>query len=149
MQPWVDKHPMLFVLFDVLFLYFTTALVVSWWSGWAVLARQFRLRTKFSDSKWRGQSGQMRWLCSYRGCLTIGGNSEDLYLATFSFFPPFHPPLFIPWNEVSLAKRNLLFITGVRFELGKETSVPLWVRERLAARLKSVAGTGYPIETLG
>jgi hypothetical protein len=149
MQPWVDKHPVLFVLLDVVFLYFIVSFVVSWWSGWATLSRQFRLRTKFNDSRWRGQSGQMRWLCGYRGCLTIGGNSEGLYLATLSFFPLFHPPLFVPWNEVSVAKKKLLFITGVRFELGKETHVPLWVRERLAERLRNVAGRGYPIESFG
>jgi len=70
-------------------------------------------------------------------------------VATLSFFPLFHPPLFIPWDKVSVAKKNLLFVTGVRFQLGKESSVPLWVRERLAERLRGVAGRGYPIETLG
>jgi hypothetical protein len=149
MQPWVDKHLILFVLFVVVLVYFTVSLVVRWWSGWAVLAQQFRLRTKFNGSRWRGQSGQMRWLCGYSGCLIVGANSEGLYVATLSFFPLFHPPLFIPWDKVSVAKKNLLFVTGVRFQLGKESSVPLWVRERLAERLRGVAGRGYPIETLG
>jgi hypothetical protein len=149
MQPWVDRHPILFVLSDLLFTYLTVSFVISWWSGWAVLARRFRLRSKFTGSRWRGQSGQMRWLCGYRGCLTVGADSEGLYLATFPFFPLFHPPLFIPWNEVSMAKKNLLFVSGVRFQLGKVLPIPLWIRERLAERLRGVAGSGHPVETLG
>lgn len=149
MQPWVDRHPILFVLSDVLFLYFAVSLVVSWWSGWAVLARHFHLRSKFTGSRWRGQSGQMRWLCGYRSCLTVGANSEGLYLSTLPFFPLFHPPLFIPWTEVSFVRKDVFFIAGIRFGLGRETSTTLWVRERLADRLKGAAGLGYPVETLG
>ena len=149
MQPWVDRHPILFALSDFLFVYFTVSFVISWWSGWAVLARRFRLRSYFTGSRWRFQSGQMRWLCGYRGCLTVGANSEGLYLATLPFFPLFHPPLFIPWSEVSTSKKSLLFVSGVLFQLGNETSIPLWVRVRLVERLRSVAGRAHPVETLG
>ena len=83
------------------------------------------------------------------GRLTLGADSEGLYLATLPFFPLFHPPGFIPWNEVSMAKKNLFFVSGVRLQLGKELSVPLWIRERLAERLRDVAGSGHPVETLG
>jgi hypothetical protein len=149
MQAWVDRHPILFVLSDVLFLYFSVSLVVSWWSGWAVLARHFRFRGKFIGSRWRCQSGNMRWFCGYSNCLTVGANSEGLYLSTLPFFPLFHPPLFIPWTEVSFVRKDVFFIAGVRFGLGRETSTPLWVRGRLADRLKGAAGLSYPVETLG
>jgi hypothetical protein len=149
MQPWVDRHPILFALSDFLFVYLTVSFVISWWSGWAVLARRFRLHSEFTGRRWRFQSGQMRWLCGYRSCLTVGANSEGLYLATLPFFPLFHAPLFIPWSEVSTSKQTLLFVSGVLFQLGNETSIPLWVRVRLADRLRGVAGPAHPIETLG
>ena len=149
MQPRVDRHPVLFVLSDVLLLYFTVSLVASWWSGWAGLARHFRLRGKFIGSQWRWQSGQMRWLCGIRGCLTVGADSEGLYLSTLPFFPLFHPPLFIPWRYISLARKSLFFVEGVRFRLGSDCSTPLWVRAGLAERLRGAAGGGYPTETLG
>jgi hypothetical protein len=91
----------------------------------------------------------MRWLCGYRNCLTVGANSEGLYLSTLAFFPLFHPPLFIPWTEVSVVSKKLFFVAGVRFDLGRDTAAPLWVREQLAERVKSAAGQGYPVETLG
>ena len=149
MQPWVDRHPLLFALSDILFLYLLVSFVISWWGGWAILARRFRLRSKFSGARWRFQSGQMRWMCGYRNCLTVGANSEGLYLSTLPFFPLFHPPLFIPWIEISFAKKNLLFVAGVRFRLGHGFATPLWVRERLAEQLRSAAGRGFPVETIG
>src|SRR5580704_16689428 len=107
MQPWVERHPLLFIFTDFVFLYLTVSFVISWWSGWASLATQFRLRGKFTGQRWSWQSGQMRWLCGYHNCLTIGANSEGLYLSTLRFFPLFHSPLFNPWSEVSFVKRKL------------------------------------------
>jgi len=124
MQPWVDRHTVLFALSDLVFMYLTVSFVISRWSGWALLARKFRLRSKFTGSRWRGQSGTMRRLCGYSGCLTVGANSEGLYLATLPLFPLFHPPLFIPWNEIAITKQNLFFATGVRLQLGKEFRCP-------------------------
>jgi hypothetical protein len=79
----------------------------------------------------------------------VGADSEGLYLATFPFFRLFHPPLFIPWYEVRVARKHLFLGTGVRFELGKELSIPRCLGEQLAERLRGVAEGGYPTETLG
>ncbi len=149
MQPWVDRHPIWFGVSDVLFLYFTVSFLISWWSGWAMLARRFRFRSKFTGLRWRFQSGQMRWMCGYNNCLTVGANSEGLFLSMLPFFSLFHPPLFIPWTEISYTKKTSFFLAGVRFQLGNGFYAPLWVREQLAERLRGAAGGGYPIEKLG
>jgi|SRR6185312_14069871 len=149
MQGWVNEHPVWFVLSDILFLYLIVSLVVSWWSGWAVLAREFRLRNSFIGPRWHFQSAQMRWLCGYHNCLTIGANAEGLYLAPLPFFPLFHPPLFIPWTQVSFRKEKLFFLNGVRFELGRENGIALWLREPLVVRLEEAAGRSYPVASLG
>jgi len=87
----------------------------------------------------------MRWIAGYGRCLTVGANETGLYLATFPFFMPGHPPLLIPWSEVSYSKRKMFFVPMVRFELGTEISVPFWVRETLAERLRNVAGKAWPV----
>ncbi len=145
MQPWVDRHPLLFVLLDISIVYVTVSMVISYVGGWASLSKRFRFRGQFSGSRWRGQSGQMRWIAGYRSCLTVGSNEDGLCLATFPFFPLGHPPLLIPWNEVSHSKRRMLFFPMVRFELGRDTAVPFWVRESLAERLRHVAGKAWPV----
>jgi hypothetical protein len=90
---WVDKHPILFVLIVALFLYLTVSLVAI------SLADQVQ-RLKMAMPEWTDA-----WLCGYNGCLTVGANSEGLYVATLSFFPLFHPPLFIPWAKFLLQGR--------------------------------------------
>jgi len=145
MQPWVDRHCLLFVALDILFTYIAVSVVISYVGGWASLSKRFRFRGQFPGSRWRGQSGQMRWIAGYRHCLTVGANENGLYLATFPFFPLAHPPLLIPWSEVSHSKRRMFFFPMVRFELGRETAVPFWVRETLAERLRNVAGKARPV----
>jgi hypothetical protein len=79
----------------------------------------------------------------------VGANPTGLYLAVLFPFRVAHPPLFIPWNEVTQAKTRIFFISMVRFQLGREYPIPLSIRESLAAKLKIAAGNGWPIETLG
>jgi len=149
MQPWVDQHPFLFGLTIVLFVWLTASFVISYSGGWALLARKFRFRGKFSGSRWRWQSGQMRGIAGYSHCLMIGANPEGLYLAVQFPFHLLHPPLLIPWSEVSFTRKRMLLFRMVRFELGREHSIPLWVRETLVERLKQAAGNAWPTESLG
>jgi hypothetical protein len=88
-------------------------------------------------------------MCSYRNVLTIGANSNGLYLApTVAVFPLFHPPMFIPWSEISLTNKRSFFFSGVRLDLGHETPTPLWIRSYLAERIKSAAGKAYPVRMI-
>src|SRR5437762_11860601 len=48
------------------------------------------------------------------------GCSPELYLATMPLFRFRHPPLLVPWNEVSIAQRRILFFRFVRLGLGHE-----------------------------
>lgn len=145
MQPWVDRHPLLFVFSIIFFTYITVSLILKYVGGWASLSDRFRFHGKFTGSRWWGQSAQMRWISGYRRCLIVGANEDGLYIATFPFFPFGHPPLLIPWSEVSHSKRKILFSPMVRFELGRETAVPFWVRETLAERLRNAAGKAWPV----
>jgi hypothetical protein len=39
-----------------------------------------------------------------------------------------HPPLLIPWEEIAISRRQILFLSFVRFGLGREPDIPLYVR---------------------
>jgi hypothetical protein len=91
----------------------------------------------------------MRFMMNYNRCLTVGANEQGLYLAMNPLFRLGHPTLFIPWNEISVQAQKRLFFDGTRFQLGRENPVPLWVRKSLAERLKTAAGNGWPIESVG
>lgn len=150
MQPWVDRHPVAFVLATFVLVWLLVSIVISYTGGWLSLARNFRSHaSSFTGSKWRGESGMMRGLAHYRNCLVLGANPAGLYLAVLLPFRVAHPPLFIPWNEVTQSKTRIFFINMVRLQLGREHPIPLSIRESLAAKLKAAAGNAWPIETLG
>src|SRR5262245_35744073 len=69
-------------------------------SGWWALARAYRHHGHFDGKRRRFRSVRLGW-SNYGGVVTVGTNSEGLYLALFLPFRPGHPPLFIPWAAVS------------------------------------------------
>jgi hypothetical protein len=148
-QGWVDQHPALFAIIDVLSIYLVVSFTISWWSGWALLAAKFRTRKQFKGPRRWGQSGMMRWLCGYRNCLITGANSEGLYLATIPFFPLFHPPLFIPWTEIRIADGSFIVFNSVRLELGTEICLPLTISGTATDELRKAAGASWPVKSLG
>jgi hypothetical protein len=91
----------------------------------------------------------MHGAANYNNCLIVGANADGFYLATIILFWFAHLPLFIPWNEVTLPKKRILFKNFVRFQLGRENPIPLSIRESLANKLKVAARNGWPIESLG
>ena len=144
MQPWADHSPFLFSIAVFLFLWTFVPIVIGYVSGWASLAGQFRFRDNFSCTRWSWQNGQMRFMMNYNRCLTLRASEQGLSLAMNPLFRLGHPPLFIPWSEVSVQPQRILFFTGTRFQLGRENPVPLWVRQTLAEQLKRAAGNGWP-----
>jgi len=149
MQPWANAYPFLFLVSVFLILWTLVPIVISYASGWASLAGKFRFHDNFGGPRWSWQSAQMRFMMNYNRCLTVGASTQGLYLAMNPLFRLGHPALFIPWSEVSVTTQKLLFFPGTRFQLGRENPVPLWVRKTLAERLKTAAGTGWPIESVG
>jgi hypothetical protein len=149
MQNWLDQHHT--ALWFILPAYFVTLWLVvsafiSFIGGWTTLAKRFGLRQPFTGTQWSGQSGQMRWIAGYGNCLTVGCSPEGLYLATMPLFRFRHPRLLIPWAEVAIKRQRILFFQFVRFGLGRELDIPLYLRARLADKLKRAAGDRWPIE---
>ena len=149
MQPWANTYPFLFSVSVFLILWTLVPIVISYVSGRASLAGQFRFNDTFSGPRWSWQSGQMRFMMNYNRCLTVGASEQGLYLDMNPLFRVGHPALFIPWNEISAKPQRILFFPGTRFQLGRENPVPLWVRKTLADRLKTAAGNGWPTDTVG
>jgi hypothetical protein len=59
-----------------------------------------------------------------------------------------HPPLFIPWREISVSRKKVWWINQVRFCLGRELKIPLTIRDSLAQKLQSAAGSSWPVESV-
>ncbi len=89
----------------------------------------------------------MRWMMGYNNCLTIGVDPMGLYLATMIVIRLGHPPLLVPWHEISVEKRlHTLLVPTVRLSLGREEQIPFVVSGKLAAQIQAAAGVSWPLE---
>ncbi len=138
-----------FFVFPIFFvcLWLFICAMISYAGGWSSLAQVFRAQFPFTGTKWRLQSGRMRWAIGYNNCLDIGADPLGLYLAVFPFVRFMHPPLLIPWSQIKVRRgKSWLWGESVTFTLGFEAAVPLRVSGNLAARLRSSAGSSWPVE---
>ena len=90
----------------------------------------------------------MRWLTHYNNVLTVGADSEGLFLVPFFLFRVGHSPLFVPWPEINARKtKQLFFFPMVELRLGSFEQIPFTIRPSLAARLESASGENWPLNT--
>jgi hypothetical protein len=89
----------------------------------------------------------MRYGSHYGNCLTIGVNAQGLFLSLSIPFFPGHPPLFIPWNEITVRRTRVLWANCLELQLGRDPAIPFRIGERLAAKLAALAGEAWPKES--
>ncbi len=149
LQRLIDQHPSAFAaIFPIyfLFLWLLVGATISVVGGWFSLAKVYRTHVAFDGTKWRMQSGQMRWLANYNNVLTIGVSQQGLYLASMFVFRFMHPPLLIPWIEIKVRRSKGWMFEYVIFAMGHDLAIPLRIRAKLAAKLRESAGTYWPVE---
>ena len=128
----------------------TLPLFIAAMSGWSMLRRRFSQTFPFTGEAWKWQSARMRLGCNYNNCLTVGADASGLYLSVLFLIRIGHPPLFLPWQEITIRRRSKRpLFRYVELRLGRDEQVPFMIRERLAERLKSAAGPNWPPEPIG
>lgn len=147
-EVWLTDPLHLFVFFVAMWL--TMSYLVGWLTGWMTLAGKFRAQAGFDGETWRFRTAYMRFRTHYGTCSTIGSSRSGLYLSIFPLLRLGHPPLFIPWSEITVMRGE----SGILFKqrkllLGRAEQIPLRVSSALAGELKSAAGVGWPVEPLG
>jgi hypothetical protein len=149
LRRFIDQHPALFVtIFPAYFiaLWLLVGAIISFVGGWFSLSKFYRTHVPFNGAKWRGQSGQMRWLANCNNVLTLGTSTDGFYLASMFLFRFMHPPLLIPWSEIKVRRSKGWFFEYVTFTMGRELAIPLRIRAKTADRLRNGAGKNWPVE---
>ncbi|MHC2069269.1 hypothetical protein ACYFX5_17490 [Bremerella sp. T1] len=95
------QYLLLFLFFVAIVLFISfVLLVIATLGDWGQLATRFRAsdapKGKYFYCQTAGVGDG-----SYRGMLTVGVTEEGLYLAVLLPFRLFHPPLLIPWKEIT------------------------------------------------
>lgn len=110
-------------------------LLIAAGGGWRSLAEFYRADRSFEGRRFYFQSARLRYGMGYNHILTIGANSEGIYISAPFPFAIGHPPLFFPWQDVSATTRRMWRADFVILEFSKRPSVPMWISIRLADKL--------------
>jgi len=129
--------------------FFLPLVFIAWWcfvvylisfmSGWRKLGQKYRFEGTFSGKLQKFQSISMRWGAGYGSCVHIGADTRGLYLKILFLFRPGHPPLFIPWTDVSARRVRRWGMKRWELRFSKAGSVPLRVRAALGRFLQERA----------
>jgi len=136
------------VLLPLLFplLWVAVCTTIASFAGWQALAGSYRAQYPFEGARWVGQSATLRWGMGYHGNLTVGADAAGLRLSVLFLFRPGHPPLFIPWQDVSVESRRVLFGRRCRLQFRQAGGVSLTINQALADKLRTAAGGAWPQE---
>jgi hypothetical protein len=148
MQPIPSELGVLLVGAVIVLGWIGSAALASHLTGWAALARDYRLTGEFPAQRWSFQSAAMRWYGHYGSCLTAGADTAGLYISVFALFRIAHPSLFVPWSEISATRTKILWSDMVELRLGRELRIPFRICEKLAGRLRAAAGRSWPTEAV-
>src|SRR5919198_5653126 len=92
------------------------SLLLSWISGWRALAERYRATQRCTGVRFWMKSAAMRWGVGYRSSVNFGVDSSGLFLSVFPLFRAGHPPLLIPWADISFSRERGWLFDGVRLE---------------------------------
>jgi hypothetical protein len=144
------KDPLVWfpVIFPLVFvaIWYGTMVLVSRMGGWSRLARAYDHPGPFDGFRKRFVTGVMTggpffgFPCNYGNCLTVGADSHGLYLAVFVIFRPGHPPLFVPWSDITVVPVKGRFYAYADFSFAEVPKVRLRITYPVARQLISAAG---------
>jgi hypothetical protein len=108
--------------------------LLSWIGGWQALAGRYRATQSFTGERFWMKSAAMGGV-GYRNSVNLGADSSGLYLAVFPLFRAGHPPLFIPWSDISFSEERRWLLRGVRLQFREAPGVSLLIPTNLAKRI--------------
>ena len=133
------------IFFLVVFpaIWLIVSLILAHMSGWSGLARVYYFPGEFQGKRWSLESAMLN-LVRYKSCLVVGANGEGLYLRPIIVFRFGHPPLFIPWSEISVQPVKSIFFGHSELCFQQVPRTSLKIGKGLADRLVTAASDYWP-----
>jgi hypothetical protein len=136
----MEQLPYAYPVLIFIFGWIAVSILIAQLSGWARLARHYRDDAPLDGSRFHFQSAGMRFGTNYSGCLTVGVNRKGIHLAVWFLFRFGHPPLVIPWRDITMTERKRFFMQQVVFRFARCPSIPLFISKRLADKIATEKG---------
>jgi hypothetical protein len=131
-----------FPLFFVL-LWLTITTLLGFLSGWFALARTYPDRDEAALRTFAGQSGSMA-LVGMGGVLRLSVCPGGLRLGMLRIVGPFCRNIFVPWNELGVARKERFLMKAVQITFGQPVVGTLTISAELADRLARAAAGHWP-----
>lgn len=120
--------------------------LVAKMGGWSLLAQHYAVQLPFAGQRFRFRSAQLRGHTNYGNCMTFGADSFSLYMAVIILFRVGHPPLLIPWQDVTMREVRAWLVPAVEMRFAKEPQINVRISRRLAEELLASAGSPIRIQ---
>jgi hypothetical protein len=121
------------------------SLLISLAGGWAQLSHDFRTRDEPRGPRWRFQSARLRFGVGYNGVLTFAVDPMGLWISIFPLFRVGHPPLFIPWREMTATRERAMRSEVLKLRFQRHPSITLTIRGSLARKMEAALGRPLPV----
>lgn len=129
------------LLFPIVFggIWLLVVTIVGWASGWRRLEQEFPDREDAVVATYRGASAIMGGNTQLNNVLTVTACRGGMRVALSPFFGPGRKPFFVPWAQITVGRRRLLFETLAVLELGSPPRGKMQIRLKLADKLAAAA----------
>lgn len=104
---------------------------------WHDLSQFYSLKEPFQGRRWYFQSAGFRPFGNYSCSLTIGANSTGVYFSVWLIFRPWHPPLFIPWSDISITEEKFWRMNITVLQIAKCPGQKIYLTPKLGNKLLS------------
>lgn len=135
--------------FLIVFPLFWSAIVflISAVAGWGILAAAYPFNRAWDEplGEWKWQALSMRW-ASYSGVVQFTAYQEGLLFDVFWMFRPGHRPFLVPWDELSVTSKEMLWQKFVRIRCERAPHIWIDLPERTAAKIAAAVGKRWPTE---
>ncbi len=113
--------------------------LVSLLSGWQALTRRFRAQSEPTGPMQTAGpflfTVYLRNWTHYNSVIRVTAAQDALYLSVLVLFRFAHPPLRIPWEEITVSSTRWFWRDYVVLTLGREEQVPMRISMRMARNL--------------
>jgi hypothetical protein len=130
------------IFFIVLWIFVN--LLISRLTGWARMAGHYPDMGGFSGKKWRFQTITTRRGMGYKGSVNVGADARGLYLSVFFLFRFGHPPIFVPWRDITITEEKIFKIQLLELRFKKTENLSVRIVAKLGDRIAEAAGSNWP-----
>ena len=137
-----QNFPSYFPLFFVV-MWITITTLLGFLSGWFVLMRTYPDRAEAPLQSFSRQSGSMN-LVGMRSVLNLSPCPSGLRLGIMRLFGPFCRDFLVPWDEISIVRKDRFFMKVAQISFGRPAIGKLTIPADGADRLARAASSHWP-----